>query len=44
MIEQVYGHLTPDYRVEQMARFRIFKSAEKAAAPQAGAVQAEQST
>lgn len=44
MIEQVYGHLTPDYRVEQMTRFRIFKSAEKAAEPQAGAVQAEQST
>ena len=29
MIEQVYGHLTPDYRAEQMMRFRIYKNEER---------------
>ena len=29
MIEQVYGHLTPDYRAEQMMRFRIYKDDER---------------
>jgi len=27
-IEQVYGHLIPDYRAEQMMKFRIYKDDE----------------
>ena len=29
MIEQVYGHLTPDYRAEKMMRLRIYKDDER---------------
>jgi integrase len=37
MIEQVYGHLTPDYYAEQMMKFNIYKDREQKANPQANA-------
>ncbi len=37
MIEQVYGHLTPDYRAEQMMKFNIYKDGEQKSKPQANA-------